>query len=303
MFRQAIRGVAALLFGVIGIASQDAAAAYVEVTPGAGGVTASTSDTNVPANTVDNNLTTRWSGNGDGAWIQYDLGTQKTISYVKIAVYTGNARINTFDLQWSNGSGVWTNIQTGLHNSGTTTNEETYDFPDVSARYIRYVGHMSNVGTFNSVTEVSIWQSSGGGPTPTPTPSTTNLALNQPATASSVWSATYVAGKAVDGTTTTSRWSSASGMINNQWLAVDLGAGTTYGRVVIKEVTLPRVTSYVLQSSNDGTTYANIAGTAGTTIGAAKTITFSPVSARYIRLMINTASAEPTIDELEVYTN
>src|SRR5438552_3049861 len=60
-------------------------AAAAEITPGASGVTASTQDTNVPGNTVDNNLGTRWSGNGDGAWIRFDLGSVQTVAYVRIA--------------------------------------------------------------------------------------------------------------------------------------------------------------------------------------------------------------------------
>jgi len=63
------------------------------------------------------------------------------------------------------------------------------------------------------------------------------------------------------------------------------------------------VTSYTLQSSSDGATYTDIAGTAGTTLGAAKTITFVPVNARYVRLYVNTASGVPTINELEAYSN
>src|SRR5689334_19704612 len=37
------------------------------------GATSSTSDTNLPGNAIDNNLATRWSGSGDGAWLQIDL--------------------------------------------------------------------------------------------------------------------------------------------------------------------------------------------------------------------------------------
>ena len=129
---------------------------YVEVTPGGGGVTASTSDVNVPANTVDNNLGTRWSGNGDGAWLQLDLGSTRTIGYVNVAVYNGNSRQNTFDLQVSNGGGTWTTVWSGT-NTGTTTAEETYDFTDIAARYVRYLGHGSTATTFNSVTEVSVF--------------------------------------------------------------------------------------------------------------------------------------------------
>jgi hypothetical protein len=142
-----------------------------EITPGAGAVTASTSDDNVPGNTVDNNLATRWSGNGNGAWLQFDLGTERSVGQVKVAVYRGNERRNRFDLQVSSCCGTWATVWSG-ESSGSTTLEETYDFPDVSARYVRYFGRQANNSTFNSVTEVSILAGSAV-PTSTPTPGPT----------------------------------------------------------------------------------------------------------------------------------
>ena len=141
----------------------------VDITPSASGVTASTNDGNLPGNTVDNSLSTRWSGNGDGAWIQYDLGAMYTVSHVNIAVYNGATRRNRFDLQVSSGNGVWTNVLTNFETTGTSTQLETYNFGDVDARFVRYMGHMSNVGTFNSITEFEIWGSAITGPTATPT--------------------------------------------------------------------------------------------------------------------------------------
>ena len=152
----------------------------VDLTPPGSAVSASTTDGNLPANTVDGNLGTRWSGAGDGAWIQFDLGAIQTVAYVKIAVYNGNGRQNRFDLQVASSSaGPWTNVLTNALTSGTTTQLETHDFADANGRYVRYVGHMSNVGTFNSLTEVEIWGSACAEcptptvPTPTPTPTPT----------------------------------------------------------------------------------------------------------------------------------
>jgi alpha-galactosidase len=144
--------------------------AFVEITPPGSAVTASTNDGNLPGNTVDNDLATRWSGNGDGAWLQLDLGIEQTVAKVHVAVYNGNGRRNRFDLQVSTGGGVWTTVWSG-ESSGTTTSEEAYDFDDQPARWVRYLGHASNVGTFNSVTEVSVFAPGGATePTPTPTP-------------------------------------------------------------------------------------------------------------------------------------
>jgi DNA-binding beta-propeller fold protein YncE len=219
---------------------------FVEITPGPGSVTASTNDGNVPGNTVDNDLATRWSGNGDGAWIQYDLGTSQTVAFVKIAVYNGNGRQNHFDLQVSNDGTSWTNVMTGASTSGTTTLEETHDFADQSARYVRYLGHMSTVGTFNSLTEVSLFAPSGGvtptaTPTPTPTPTPTSPSPTPTPTATPTpggFSGYYRitarhSGKAVvvEGASTANsanviQWTYTSGpAANDEWTFSDLGSG------------------------------------------------------------------------------
>jgi hypothetical protein len=154
----------------LAIFSQSAPAqTYVEVTPGPGGVTASTYDGNVPANTVDNNLNTRWSAEGDNQWIAYDLGSARTVGYLRIAVYLGNQRRNVFDIQTSGNGTSWTTIWSA-ESSGTTTQEQTYDFPDVQTRYIRYLGHRNSVNNWNSLTEVSIFATPATTPPPPPPP-------------------------------------------------------------------------------------------------------------------------------------
>jgi plastocyanin len=156
----------------------------VKINVPAANVIANTNDGNLPANTVDGSLATRWSGNGDGAWIQYDLGTAHLVSRVRIAVYNGNSRQNRFDLQVGNGGGVWTDVRTNALTGGTTTQLESFDFTATSVRYVRYVGHMWSGGTFNSLTEVEVWGPECTGcvtptppptATPTPTPTPTSL--------------------------------------------------------------------------------------------------------------------------------
>jgi hypothetical protein len=134
-------------------------ATYVEVTPGAAAVTASTNDGNVPANAVDNNLATRWSASGDGQWLRFDLGTSRTVGYVKVGVYSGNTRRALFDLQVSGDGTTWSTVWSG-QSSGTTTQEQTFDFPDAAGRYVRYLGHGNSdptKGAWNSIAEVSIF--------------------------------------------------------------------------------------------------------------------------------------------------
>lgn len=141
-------------------------AADVQITPPAANVTASTDDGNVPANVVDDDYTSRWSGDGDGAWLQLDLGAVKTVTHIKVAVYKGDTRKNVFQLQYWTGS-AWTTVFDG-QSSGTTTGLQNFAFTAVQTSKVRYVGHgylanSGGTGTWNSVTEVEVWGSDGSG--------------------------------------------------------------------------------------------------------------------------------------------
>jgi hypothetical protein len=160
----------ALTWAVTLVAITSVPARAQEITPGGSAVTASANDGNVPSNAVDNNFSTRWSASGDGQWLQLDLGSTRAVGSLRIAFYNGNARRASFDVQVATTCcSAFTTIWSG-QSSGTTTNEQTFDIPDVSARYIRYLGHGNSVNLWNSLTEVSVFAAGTVGPTPTPTP-------------------------------------------------------------------------------------------------------------------------------------
>jgi hypothetical protein len=130
-------------------------------------------------------------------------------------------------------------------------------------------------------------------PPPEPTP----LSQGKPATASSVWSTPgYEADKAVDGDDVT-RWGGAPGS-RSGWLAVDLGAPTRIGRVVIKELAYPRTQEFVVEYL-DGETWKPLVK--GTTIAGERTFDFEPVAAQKVRLNVLRASEVPTIEEFQVF--
>ncbi|HEY0640163.1 MAG TPA: discoidin domain-containing protein [Pseudonocardiaceae bacterium] len=135
-------------------------------------VTASAHDGNVPANTRDGNLSTRWSALGDPQWIQFDLGQSATVGSLTIAWYQGNERQSRFDVQTSATGTTWTTVHTGL-SSGTTTGFETVDVTDSTGRHVRIVGHGNTDNTWNSITEVTILGAGGTPTSPTTTTPTT----------------------------------------------------------------------------------------------------------------------------------
>lgn len=119
------------------------------------GVTASGHDGNVPANTLDDDLSTRWSDEGDGVWIRYDLGSARTVGSVALAWHRGDTRRHDFRVQTSPDGVAWTTRFSGT-SGGTSLLPETYDIPDTSARYVRVVGYGNTGNDWTSITETDI---------------------------------------------------------------------------------------------------------------------------------------------------
>jgi len=53
---------------------------------------ASDDDGNDPINIIDDDASTRWSAQGDGQWIRFDLGATLNVPRVDIAWYKGDQR-------------------------------------------------------------------------------------------------------------------------------------------------------------------------------------------------------------------
>jgi hypothetical protein len=111
----------------------------------ASSVIASGNDGNGPRNTLDDQLTSRWSNLGKGSWIDYDLGSSRTMTGATIAWHQGDQRTNNFTLSVSTDGLVYTPVYTGT-SSGTTAAAETYSFSARTARRLRitFLGNSQN---------------------------------------------------------------------------------------------------------------------------------------------------------------
>lgn len=107
-----------------------------------------------------------------------------------------------------------------------------------------------------------------------------NLAAGKSVKVSSTDDSSNASRNAVDGKTAT-RWSSAYG--DSQWIRIDLGAVKAIGSVRLRwEAAYGR--AYTIQTSNDKRAWTDrYATTAG--VGGTERASFSPVSARYIRML------------------
>lgn len=113
--------------------------------------------------------------------------------------------------------------------------------------------------------------------------------------ASSEWSADYGAAKAADDDPDT-RWGAAPGS-RNGWLESDLGSEQTVGGVEIWELNYPRVRAYSIEVWQNKT-WREVAR--GERIDGRRTVTFAPVNARRVRLVIHDASEVPTLEGFRV---
>jgi hypothetical protein len=123
-------------------------------------VSASSDDGNVPANATDGDLGSRWSAEGDGEWLQLDLGEVRSVGDVWIAWYKGESRTYGLAVQISGDGSQWSTAVE--HSSSGTTNElEKYTVGGVG-RYVRIVGYGNSENDWNSITEVAVGEGATG---------------------------------------------------------------------------------------------------------------------------------------------
>lgn len=121
-------------------------------------VTASGDDGNVAENTLDNDLNTRWSAQGDGQWIQYEFDSLKCLSNLLIAFYDGDSRATNIVIATSTDGNSWNEVFNGT-SSGTTTEMESFNsMSGTSARFLRITGYGNDRNSWNSITEVDIYE-------------------------------------------------------------------------------------------------------------------------------------------------
>jgi F5/8 type C domain/Protein of unknown function (DUF1565) len=123
--------------------------------PGGCAIRASGDDGNVPANTRDGSPATRWSDEGDGAWISFDLCAARSVDEIAIAWHRGDQRTSEFTVQASADGASWRTIVPRRRSSGHTLAPETYEAADGPARWLRITGYGNTENNWTSITEVS----------------------------------------------------------------------------------------------------------------------------------------------------
>lgn len=108
------------------------------------------------ANSVDGNISTRWTASGT-VYLYADLGTSQLIDYVKIAHYLGDSRQYTMQMHVRNTTTeAWTLVGTKT-SPGNTTGLADYDLANSTSRFIRITCTGNSVDANSNITEFEVW--------------------------------------------------------------------------------------------------------------------------------------------------
>jgi beta-galactosidase len=199
------------------------------------------------ANTVDGNLTTRWSSAFvDPSWIEVDLGSPKTIG--EVVLRWENAYGKAYQIQVSNDEQTWTTAYTQANGNGGV---EDLTFPPVSGRYVRMFGTARATQYGYSLFEFEVYAANA----PTITTQPTNQTANVGATATFA----VVAG--------------GTAPFTYQWLK---------SGVSISGATAASYTTPVLAATDNGGLYSvTVGNAAGTVTSAVATLTVNNSGSGY----------------------
>ena len=122
-------------------------------------IIASGSQSSSPArNAIDNNINTRWSNLGLGSLITFDFGAERFLCNIDIAWYRGNERVINFTISASNDSQSWKPLVMNS-SSGTSSESESYDLPNIAARYLQITVTGSSLSDWVSISEAKVFGS------------------------------------------------------------------------------------------------------------------------------------------------
>lgn len=244
-------------------------------------VTASSHDGNVPENAIDGRLDTRWSASGRGSWLEASLPSPSALEAVEIAWHRGNERRVDFSILGDDGREIFSG-----RSSGRSLDFERYTFPATTTTKVRVVFHGNTQNNWASISELRLVPAASS---EKPEPSNVTASNHDG----------NVPSNAVDGDLGT-RWSCAG----DCYLQLDLGEETQVGGVRIAwHRGDERTVDFQVLVSADGQRFSKaFSGTSSGRTRDFETYTFSPRTARYLRVASSGSSMNNwnSISEIEV---
>lgn len=223
-------------------------------------------------NALDGDTTTRWTtGAAQASGQQLVIDMQKPQTFAQVTLDAAGSKSDYprgYEVYVSTDGNSWgTSIAAGSGTSALTT----IRFATQTARYLKIV-QTGTGSSWWSVAELNVYAQASIDPagwTLTAAPTST----------------TDVVGNAIDGNLAT-RWTSGVPQANGQTFTVDLGATKTLSRLVLDDGNSANdyPHGYQLFVSSDGTSWGSAIASGAPTTNVV-TIAFTPVSARYFRIV------------------
>jgi hypothetical protein len=272
-------------------------------------IKASGSQSNSPErNAIDNNFNTRWSNLGLGSSITLDFGAERFLCNIDIAWYRGNERVIDFAISVSNDSESWKGLVANS-SSGTTSEPESYDLPDIVARYLRVTVTGSSVSDWVSISEAKVFGSLVPNPSapmsqlrsssPTQPLSCTPLAVSTVKASGS--QANFPPQNVIDNNVTT-RWAN-HGLKSS--ITLDLGKEAELCSVNISWYRgSERTSDFIILASNDSNSFTDVLtrSSTGSTPGI-EGYNLPDIVSRFVRITVTGSSESDwvSISEIKIF--
>jgi hypothetical protein len=121
-----------------------------------------------PDNVNDDNLTTKWSVNGDNQWLLFKLVGSYKISHLTVAFLSGQKYESYFDIYASINNVTWDPILIKAVSCNFSGDKQVFDFPEAKTGteylYIKLIGHGNSLNTLNTISELKIFGLLSGNP-------------------------------------------------------------------------------------------------------------------------------------------
>src|SRR5215469_6138158 len=231
-----------------------------------------------PANAIDGNISTRFStgaAQASGQYFQVNMGSSQTFN--QIVMNSGGSAgdyARGFNVEVSANGSTFTSVATG---SGTSS-PETVTFSAQTAQYIRVVLTAGVTTNWWSIAEFNAFNG------------TAETALSRTgwvASTNTSPGAGDAPANAIDGNTST-RFSTDADQASGMYFQVNMGSAQTFNQIVMDSggSTGDYARGFNVEVSTNGTTFTSVATGAGTS--SPETVTFSPQTAQYIRVVLTT---------------
>lgn len=107
------------------------------------------------AMTIDDDLGSGWSVEGEGQWICFELSEPVEVGEIALAWAEGDKRVYRFEVFVSDDGKTWRRVLQAS-SCGKTNNLETYRFEPSRARFVKVVGHGNSKNRWNNIMEARI---------------------------------------------------------------------------------------------------------------------------------------------------